>query len=596
MSAVELPQSIPPSIAFEIPLEKKETKDSPPVQKRLEEAATTPRKSFSLHDIMRKLTDAGKRKEKVSSATKSKLKSHHAAVKSNVESFAANSAAAELESQFVSKIDTASTRREDIVAKKVEKLAESNKDKLERGSIALNEAEAQSKLLDEQSRLKVETAALRHEQMLLSKVANLSITNDSKLKRAKLALELDGIEAQHRGNVSDQKLLSAAHRREMINIFKSIDNTELAANKEARAADAKHREEVLAATRAYSIEKKLREAEAKRAAATAETVKNLQAKNQDKIQRGAQKLKEQQLHSKETELESQRKLELANERRLRQIEEQRIASNTASTKKERQLKEMSALEEAELRVKDKALNAKLLAAEVRKEQMLLAKSTKLADRFEQLKMQSVMVMQSELEDAANLGKEVDKKLKTAHARKERKDKEMADALYAKSQAKTEKVSKLLSNQELHEIKTYQEMEIKIANANAKRQQKITESVTKSSSKKRMCSPKPSPTKGELEARINEAARRREMYILAKIDKATVSTSKKLSPRSDLFANTTPRLGDERTSPRIKAARLESAPDNKPEDEVFNQHFSMMPIIATSCIALALVGAFSFWKH
>jgi hypothetical protein len=122
------------------------------------------------------------------------------------------------------------------------------------------------------------------------------------------------------------------------------------------------------------------------------------------------------------------------ERRLRQIEEQRIASNTASTKKERQLKEMSALEEAELRVKDKALNAKLLAAEVRKEQMLLAKSTKLADRFEQLKMQSVMVMQSELEDAANLGKEVDKKLKTAHARKERKDKEMADALYAKNQA------------------------------------------------------------------------------------------------------------------------------------------------------------------
>jgi hypothetical protein len=139
------------------------------------------------------------------------------------------------------------------------------------------------------------------------------------------------------------------------------------------------------------------------------------------------------------------------------------------------------------------------------------------------------------------------------------------------------------------------MENKIAAANAKRQQKLTEVVTKSSSKKRVCSPKPSPTKMEIDARINEAARRREMYILTKIDKATVSASKKLSPRSDLFANTTPRLGDERTSPRIKAARLENVADSKPEDVGFTQHFSMMPIIATSCIALALVGVFSFWK-
>jgi hypothetical protein len=440
MSQVELPQSIPPSIAFEVPLEKKETKDSPPVQKRLEEAAATPRKSFSIQDIVRKLSEAGKRKDNASSATKSKLKSHNDAVKSNVESVAAQATAAELESRIVSKIETANTRRQDMIANKVQELKKSNQDKLERGSMALNEVEAQSKLLDEHSRLRVDTAALRHEQMLLSKVANLSITNDSKLKRAKLALELDGIEAQHRGNVSDQKLLSASHRREMMNIFKSIDKSEVTADKEARAADAKHREEILAATRAHLIEEKLGDAEAKKAAFTQETVLMLQEKNKDKIQRGTQSLKEQQLRSKESEIESKRKLELANERRTRQIEEQRLANERASAKKEMKMKEMTALEQAETRVKDKALNAKLLAAEVRKEELMLAKSSKLAERFEQLKMQSIKAVQSELEESQNLGKEVEKKLKGASARKERIDRDLADALLAKNQAKVRKLS------------------------------------------------------------------------------------------------------------------------------------------------------------
>jgi hypothetical protein len=91
-------------------------------------------------------------------------------------------------------------------------------------------------------------------------------------------------------------------------------------------------------------------------------------------------------------------------------------------------------------VKDKALNAKLLAAEVRKEELMLAKSSKLAERFEQLKMQSIKAVQSELEESQNLGKEVEKKLKGASARKERIDRDLADALLAKNQAKVRKLS------------------------------------------------------------------------------------------------------------------------------------------------------------
>lgn len=148
-------------------------------------------------------------------------------------------------------------------------------------------------------------------------------------------------------------------------------------------------------------------------------------------------------------------------------------------------------------------------------------------------------------------------------------------------------------QEMKEMQAFVDIEHKIASANAKRQEKLAE-VAKSSSKKRLASPKPSPTKCEIEARINEAARRREMFLLNKIDKATASSSKKLSPRADLFANTTPRLDDtdrRTSSPRMKAAKLEDIKDV----EGFTQHYTMMPIIATG-IALALVGVFSYWRH
>lgn len=231
-------------------------------------------------------------------------------------------------------------------------------------------------------------------------------------------------------------------------------------------------------------------------------------------------------------------------------------------------------------------------------------------------------LQSELEEAAVLAKEVEAKLKAASARKQQIERSNLARLSEKNQQKVrtsslyltqylvssgiaqsictisqaEKVSQMLNKQEMQEIQQYGVIEKKIATANAKRQDKLAEIQRKSSSKKHFASPKPSPTKNEIEARINEAARRREMFLLTKIDKATASSSsKKLSPRADLFANTTPRL--EISSPRIKAARVDDTlNDSKAHyDGGFNQqHFTM---IAATSIALAMIAAsFSYWRH
>jgi hypothetical protein len=160
---------------------------------------------------------------------------------------------------------------------------------------------------------------------------------------------------------------------------------------------------------------------------------------------------------------------------------------------------------------------------------------------------------------------------------------------------------MASQREMKEIQQFILIENKLASAESKRQEKLAEVATKSSSKKHpRGSPKASPSTIEIEARVNAAAARREMFLLNKIDKA--SSSKKLSPRCDLFSKVTPRLSDDgsrTTSPRvIKAARLDTFSEsaNNKDNDVLNQHFTMMPIIATGVIAIALIGVVSFWKH
>jgi len=211
MTTKPLPQSILPSVAFDIPVEKKENKDSSPIQKRLENT-THSKKSFSIQDILKKLTDARKRRENVASANKAKTSAHNAGVKNIVESFAKRNADSELETRITSKLNDANSRREFITAGMTAKLSKSNKDKEQRGNKALTEAKQMAKDLEEMMRLKEETAEARREQLLATKVKNLSILNDSKIKRGQLALELNAIEARHNENQLNQKLMSATHR------------------------------------------------------------------------------------------------------------------------------------------------------------------------------------------------------------------------------------------------------------------------------------------------------------------------------------------------------------------------------------------------
>ena len=626
--ASPIPQSVPPGVMFDIPLEKKvrisrvcfhlssspasndarhlhnypqEIKDSPAVQKRLE--TSPPKKPFSIHDIVKKLTDAGKRRENVASASKSKTSAHNSTVKEISESYAKRAVAdPELESRIASKLDGANARREDLTAKMVQKVSEKTNDKIERGSKALKVEELSTKELEEQIRLKEEAAEARREYLIASKVSNLACQTNGKIARGKLAMELSDIEARHKGNQLNQKLTSATHRREMANLFKTIDKSDLAADKRERAMEVKFIEEEKSSSKATEVDEKLKSAEERRTKASAETVEQLSAKTKDKLRRGADAIQEKHQRSKLIRVESEKKLENASQRRMEQIQAVTEASSKAFALKEQKKEKQMALEAAQLKVQEKKINTKILKANLRKEELIMEKTAKILDSHQKKQERAVMAMQMELEEAAQLGKKVDKKLKTAALKRDQIVRESTDDLYVQNKMKREKIDTLLNQQELKEMKRFIEIENKLASADAKRKEKLTEVATKSSSKKRVNSPKPSPTKSEIDARINKAAARREMFLLTKIDKATASSTKKLSPRCELFRSVTPRSDDniKTTSPRIKAARLNniSNDDDHHHKDVGGldlDQFTMMPIIATSIVGLVLIGVISYWK-
>ena len=133
---------------------------------------------------------------------------------------------------------------------------------------------------------------------------------------------------------------------------------------------------------------------------------------------------------------------------------------------------------------------------------------------------------------------------------------------------------MLEDNGLEEMRKALEIEQKIATATANRKQNLiakasSSSSSSSASKKRMLTPRGSPTsKSEIEEKLVAAQNRREIYLSNKVDKAKsnrVTPKPKIKINKTLFSSVSPSGsasvvssddGSAIVSPRIKAARLE----------------------------------------
>ena len=96
-----------------------------------------------------------------------------------------------LHDRIISKQENAAVKREENQLTWVQKLATSTKDKLGRGKKVLEEEASAKQELESKIEIKDVSANLRRDELIQKKVEELTVINDSKLRRGRLSLELN---------------------------------------------------------------------------------------------------------------------------------------------------------------------------------------------------------------------------------------------------------------------------------------------------------------------------------------------------------------------------------------------------------------------
>ena len=375
--------------------------------------------------------------------------------------------------------------------------------------------------------IKEMSAELRREEMKLNIQEHLAVTNHDKLRRGQLALGLAEIEAKYKGNQSEQKVAAATHRREMEHIMSSARLGKAASEKEAKAEGLRVQEEKAVEKHRAEIEAKLQRAADVRKQKEERKVESIRADTNAKLQRAADARKQEEEQSMGWGDQINAKLMTAEERRDNIFTEKQAALLKSASEKERFIADKLKEEEGDLKMKQNAIQAKLHAAEAKRDDLLATKVQTAKDNWEAKQGQVKTSWLSSLKESKETEKLSEKRLKEASERKNKMIAEMVDEVQDINKSKIHKVEALTKARELEEKMSLLELEKRLAVAAEGKKQHLDAKVA-SASKKRVLTPRSSPrtSPASLEERINSANNRRELFIQSKVEKARKSGSPK----------------------------------------------------------------------
>lgn len=388
------------------------------IQTKLEELATTPRKEFSLNDINKKLDEANKRKQ--DNLVSSKAVAHNAKLLTVYEKTKEEEAEKikALEEQISSKLANAEALKDDKTKSWMKKLSRSTKEKLRRGAKVKHNQDWSAKELETKIEIKALAADLRREELKLKVQEELAASNQDKLRRAQLALDMANAEAKHIELRSDLKLISAEQRREMTNTLALARIGEAAAEKRDKVDDLRKQEEEDAKRSLAEIEEKIRRADERKQQAVAEMVESIALLTSEKRQRASAICKKEEELAKAKRVQSAEKVELANHRRDTLIREQQEASHKLASKKEGVFRLKQKEEELASKSKGKEIQMKLICATERKENILANKVQAVKDDHQAKETRARETMLEALNESKELKKKSEKRLKKAAKRKQ----------------------------------------------------------------------------------------------------------------------------------------------------------------------------------
>ena len=388
------------------------------VQKRLEELATTPRKEFSLEDLNKKLDEANKRKQEHLDSSKAVL--HNAKLQTVYEKTKEEESEKikALEEQISSKLANAEAVKDDRTTSWVKKLSRSTKDKLRRGAKVKKNQEWSAKELETKIEIKALAADLRREELKLKVQEELAASNQDKLRRAQLVLDMANADAKHTELRSDLKLLSAEQRREMYHTLALARIGDAAAEKREKIDELRRQEEEDAKKGLADIEEKMRRAEERKQQAVAEMVESIALQTSEKLQRAIAICKKEEEQAIVKSLQSVEKVELANHRREALIREQQDHSHKLANKKERMFRRKQKEEQAASENKSKEIQMKQLSASERKENIIANKVQAVKDDHQAKETRARETLLESLNESNELKRKSEKRLKKAAKRKQ----------------------------------------------------------------------------------------------------------------------------------------------------------------------------------
>lgn len=388
------------------------------IQKKLEELATTPRKETSLEDINKKLDEASKRKQDC--LVSSKAATHNAKLLTVYEKTKEEEIekAKALDEHITSKLAKAEALKDDRTMSWVKKLSRSTKDKLRRGAKVKHSKEWSAKELETKIEIKALAADLRREELKLTSQEELAASNQDKLRRAQLVLDLATAEAKHIELRSDLKQLSAEQRREMNQASTLARMSEAAAGKRDKVEDLRKQEEEDSKRILADIEEKIRRADERKQQAVAEMVESIALQTSEKLQRASAICKKEEEQAKAKSMQIVAKVELANHRRDTLIREQQEASHKLTNKKERLFRRKQKEEQTAIESKGKEIQMKLISATERKENIIANKVQAVKDDHQAKEIRARETVLESLNEAKELRRKSEKRLKRAAKRKE----------------------------------------------------------------------------------------------------------------------------------------------------------------------------------
>ena len=299
----------------------------------------------------------------------------------------------------------------------MQRLSQTTKSKLTRGAKAIQDEKWSAKELESKIDIKGLSAGLRREELKLKTQEELAMTNTDKHRRGKLALNVAELEAKQLEDRSVNKIAAVNLRKEKM-IQEQQDMLQRSASKKKdKVADVLKQEEEDANKRLAKMEARIKLAEERKLHVEQGKVEGIATQINDKLQRAADVRRKEDVLLQEKSTAMEQKILAANLRRENIIQEQQEMLLKSASKKERMIEQKQRQEEKASQLKNKELQSKLLDANARKEDILAIKTKAVQNDQSMKQARARETWLASLKQGSELKQTSDKRLKEAAERK-----------------------------------------------------------------------------------------------------------------------------------------------------------------------------------